>query len=30
MVEENPDDPSTVLADLGEQVGFGDLIEALR
>jgi putative tRNA adenosine deaminase-associated protein len=30
MVEENPDDPSTVLAGLGEQVGFGDLIEALR
>lgn len=30
MVEENPDDPSTVLADLGDQVGFADLIEALR
>ncbi len=30
MVEENPDDPSTVLADLGEHVGFADLIEALR
>ncbi len=30
MVEENPDDPSTVLADLGEHVGFAELIEALR
>jgi len=30
LVVENPDDPASVLADLGEQLGFGDLLEALR
>lgn len=30
LVEDNPDDPATVLAVLGEQAGFADLLEALR
>jgi putative tRNA adenosine deaminase-associated protein len=30
LVEENGDDPGAVLAELGESVGFGELLEALR
>lgn len=30
LVRENPDDPASVLADVGEQLGFADLLEALR
>ena len=30
LVEENADDPGAVLADVGERVGFGELLEALR
>lgn len=30
LVENNPDDPATVLAELGEKTGFADLLEALR
>ena len=30
LVEDNPDDPATVLAELGEKAGFGELLEALR
>jgi putative tRNA adenosine deaminase-associated protein len=30
LVEENADDPGAVLADVGERVGFAELLEALR
>jgi len=30
LVEDNADDPGAVLAELGERVGFGELLEALR
>jgi putative tRNA adenosine deaminase-associated protein len=30
MVEDNGEDPGSVLADVGEQVGFADQLEALR
>lgn len=30
LVEENADDPGFVLGEVGEQVGFADLLEALR
>lgn len=30
LVEDNPDDPATVLAALGEKAGFAELLEALR
>ena len=30
LVEEHDEDPAAVIADLGERVGFGELVEALR
>jgi putative tRNA adenosine deaminase-associated protein len=30
LVEENGEDPGAVLADVGETVGFGELLDALR
>ncbi len=30
LVEDNADDPGAVLAEVGESVGFADLLEALR
>ena len=30
LVEDNADDPGAVLAELGERVGFGEMLEALR
>lgn len=30
LVEDNPDDPATVLAELGERAGFAELLETLR
>jgi hypothetical protein len=30
LVEESADYPGAVLADVGERVGFGELLEALR
>jgi len=30
LVVENPDDPAAALSDLGEQLGFAELLEALR
>jgi hypothetical protein len=30
LVEENGDDPGAVLAEVGETVGFGELLDALR
>jgi hypothetical protein len=30
LVEDNADDPGAVLAEVGESVGFSDLLEALR
>ncbi len=30
LANENPDDPATALAEIGELAGFGELVEALR